>query len=249
MSNVWFFGDSFCAYESNWVKQISRNLNANIANLGIPGSSIGFLLEDLLRSHKHIGSDDTVIICVTDSLREYFPPAHLQPWGMTTMEKKEAIHYIKYCIDLSKDSSNKDINPHAEDIYKTYKEYLKSLFNEDHVKTKNYAIFSHIYNSILPSLATKKVLVLFSIDSSEYIKYPFINNFSEALNSDSLWIFCINFLISNNLVNSWDEGVEYISNTENHWINTPEYAYAFWKKFNPYFDKIGAATSLKSLLL
>ena len=248
MANVWFFGDSYCACNSNWVKQISKNLNANVANLGIPGSSIGFLLDDLLRKHEDISSDDTVIVCVTDSNREYFPPAHLQPWAISSMERGEAINWINYCINLSGGSSNPNPRLQAEHIYEAYREYIKFLFDEHHTTTKNHAIFSHIYNTILPSLATNKVLVLFSIGSTEYIKYPFLNTYSEDLNTDSLWFFCGNYLTTNKLVNSWDEAVEYVRILENHWIDTPEYEYAFWNKFNPYFEKIGAATSIKPKL-
>lgn len=249
MANVWFFGDSYCAHNENWVKQISKNLNANVANLGVPGSSIGFLLNELLRKHEHIKSNDTVIICATNSLREYFPPVHLQPWSINSLSKKEALGHIEYSLQLSEYASDKDLDIRAEHIYGTYTEYLKHLLNEQHLREKTQAIFTHIYKGILPSLATKKQLVLFSIDSAEYIKYPFMKPYIHELNKDALWLFCADYLITNNYFNTFEECVEYVSTLENHWIDTPDYEYAFWIKFNTYFEKIDAATPVKAKLL
>ena len=247
MKKVWFFGDSYCAYKENWVEQVALNLNADIMNLGVTGSSLSFLLDDLVKKSKFIEEEDTVILCITGTQREYFNKLHFSPWTVLDKDTYRAKRYLREQLIKTSPALTHNLSLQTDLIYDTYKVYLKNLYDSEHQLVKCQAIFSHIINNILPSLKTKNTLTLFSIDSSEYLNYKFLGESRKALVDKSLWHLTSEFLEEKLKITSKKEQEDCIMSTKNHWIDTPEFKYYFWETFNPYFEKIGAATPLESI--
>jgi hypothetical protein len=249
MKKVWFFGDSYCAYEENWVKQVSINLNAEIANLGIPGSSVFFLLDDLLEKKDKIQKQDTVILCVTNTQRHFFNNIHLQPYMVDTLTKEDAIHSInKDIMYYERFFRFKKVKTTAEDIYEAYKVYMKNL----HTHTGNWhqgcSTTCHILDSILPSLKTKNILTLFSIYHDEFLNYSFFNP-NHIKSKKSLWEFTQTYIEDTLKIKDVGSQVKAVNAVPNHWIDTPEFHHRFWSTFNPAFKTIGADTPIKDLLI
>ena len=61
MAKIWFFGDSFCANNSNWVKQVAENVGCSIANFGVGGASLDDTLTTLIKKSKEIKKQQEVL--------------------------------------------------------------------------------------------------------------------------------------------------------------------------------------------
>lgn len=89
MNKIWFFGDSFCdsafKHETDdenkleWTDLLARDLNCNIAHLGIAGSSIPFLVKQYLENIDFIQPNDIVVFVYTSVYREYFKGKNFRP--------------------------------------------------------------------------------------------------------------------------------------------------------------------------
>lgn len=249
MKKVWFFGDSYCGYEENWVKQIATNLNAEVANLGVPGSSVYFLLNDLLEKRDKIQKEDTVILCITNTDRHFFNYTNLQPYMVHTLKREDALGYLRYDLNRNRGFLKlKNIELQAEEIYDAYRGYLSTLYSRMENWKQVCAITSHILDSIVPSLRTNNVLNLFSIYHNEYEEYKFFNP-KHFHSQQSLWEFCSDYVKNTLKITDMVEMVKAVNDLPNHWIDTPEYYYKFWSTFNPAFEKIGAATPVVKPLL
>lgn len=155
MSNIWFFGDSFCAYDRNWVSYVKNHYEYDhISNLGKDGTSLQFLVKDLLNKKENIREDDGVVICMTDINRDMFKDKNymttflegehpmISPNSPNEKELDSYISYIRYlCLDDSKESDN--------------------VFHTDYIFIKELLI-KFIFDDIIPNLKTKKISVISS---------------------------------------------------------------------------------------
>ena len=66
---LWVFGDSYGAYDENWIKDLHQTLDTNIQIEAFAGSSTNYAIKQLTRSFKQIKRTDRVLFLVTDSLR------------------------------------------------------------------------------------------------------------------------------------------------------------------------------------
>ena len=237
MSKVWFFGDSFCANNDNWVAQVAKNLNCEIASLGIAGTSIEYLAESLLENRNLISEEDYVIVCFTDYPRHYikginFRISHLfegdENW--TTYDEEKS-HFVS--ID--------------EEKKEAYKVFVEHLYTDDLYRKNSFIIINHIINDILTSLPTKKVIYFFSMaddiktfefyrQNQPVICIPLFNIFREFVENNEDYF---NLSIEDQYIRK----AAYLR-SNNHFIEEPEYYKLFWQTINPVLEIIGAQTKI-----
>lgn len=236
MANLYFFGDSYCDCNENWVKLVSKQLKAPACNLGQGGSSIDFLLDDIIRNKHRINPDDFVIVCITDSQRHYFHNLHFR-MAMVTPSIKE-----------DKWNESKHIPKHLHDAYSTYVSELVDwwmLRREKSIKA------NHIINDILPRLNTKNIIYFNSINEldSDYEYYTS----PQPVMCEPLYKIAFDYLTEKYKDELIDETVDemhkfviYKLFTPNHWVEGEgsKYHNYFFKRVNPVLDLIGAAVPL-----
>jgi len=225
MSKVWFFGDSFCANDNNWVKQVASNLNSEIANLGIGGASLNHTLTTIVKNSKKIQKDDYVIVCFTATKRHFFKDINFRSSQIFEADRN---------IWVSWDEDKKHYMPIPNDLIAAYSQFYKNLYTED-IEDLIYTItVNHIINDILPGLKTNKSIYFHSMNPIP-IKYEFFNQ-GQVRVCKPLWHIIIDYLASKNRLDSiMDE-----TWSDNHFLDDPNYAKVWWDEINPVLELIGA---------
>jgi len=136
-----FVGDSFCADEKGWPGIVAKSLNAEIAQLGVPGHHIYSQFKKLL---VDINSIDYIVICVTEPNRIYndFDLGINSAWAAEDkyVGSKEI---IKEGVELGK-------------IHDAARKYYEYLHNWEYHKFMNVTNIEHI--SGLLHYLNKKVI-------------------------------------------------------------------------------------------
>jgi hypothetical protein len=243
MSKVWFFGDSFCDSEANWVKQVSKNLNAEIAHLGIAASSVSFLQNDLINNAHLISKNDFVIACLTNTHRFYFAGIHLDHhivnYSAAHGENTQQVvsRHLKEVYPLL---DEKQIYTKSLDITSSFNFFMKHLYDHYTYENNMCGVASHIVNDILPNLPTKKVIFFYSIRKDEYLNYPFYKQ-PNQITQIGFWETLLEYFLKEQGIEDIDEIIKKI-HTPNHWIDDPVYEQMFWERYNPILKLIGAHT-------
>ena len=249
MSKVWFFGDSFCDSEANWVEQVSKNLNAEVAHLGIAASSVSFLQNDLINNAHLISKNDFVIVCLTNTHRYYLAKLHLDHHAVSsTVVHKENIQDLisRQLRSSDKTLDENEIYTKSLDIASSFNFYMKYLSDQDSYENNMCGVASHIVNDILPNLPTKKVIFFYSINKNEYLNYPFYRQ-PNQITQIGFWETLLEYFVKEQGIEDLDEIIKKIY-TPNHWIDDPVYAEMFWKRYNPILKLIGAHTVKREYL-
>jgi len=224
MSKVWFFGDSFCANDSNWVKQVASNLNSEIANLGVGGASLNHTLTSIIKNSKKIKKDDYVIVCFTAAKRNFFKNINFRSSQIT----EASCHWSSW------DEKKGHYMPIPDELVEAYIQFYKHLYTDD-IEDLIYTItVNHIINDILPSLKTNKSIYFYSMHDLP-IDYKFFNQ-GQVRVCKPLWNIVIDYLASKKRLDSiMDE-----TWSDNHFLDDPDYAKVWWDEINPVLELIGA---------
>ena len=230
MAKIWFFGDSFCANNSNWVKQVAENVGCSIANFGVGGASLDDTLTTLIKKSKEIKKQDYVVVCFTSPRRHLFNGVNLR---VTLVEKDE--------LWVSWDEKKGHYMPINKDMVEAYKLFVKHLYNIDEDYLKYTITVNHIINDILPSLSTANSIYFDSMAKIP-IKYEFFRHNQPAI-CKPFWHVAMDFLQSKYSSLPYSKFYELLieqTTRDNHFIDHPEYAKEWWSNLNPVLELIGA---------
>ena len=225
MSKVWFFGDSFCARENNWVKQVASNLNSEIANLGVGGASLNHTLTTIVKNSEKIQKDDYVIVCFTSIRRHFFKGINFRKNQILDGDKE---HWVSW------DEERGHYMPIPNDLIAAYIQFYKNLYTEDIENLMHTITVNHIINDILPRLKTNKSIYFHSMHDIP-MDYKFFNQ-GQVRVCKPLWHIIIDYLASKNRLESLMEETW----TDNHFLDDPNYAKIWWNEVNPVLELIGA---------
>ena len=230
---IWFFGDSFCANESNWVKQLSEKTGSKIGNLGLGGASLDHTLETILSNVNSIKKNDTVIVCFTSSKRHYFKGRNLRLHQLISPEEdfvtwdKNKEHYV----------------PVPSVVQNAYREFETHLYTEHLEDLKHNIVLNHIINDILPNLKTKNVVYFSSMEDFPE-EYTFFRH-SQSIICKPFWHIAIDFLgakYGTKVMENWEEFNKILlmeTTKDNHFLDDPEYKTYWWKELSPVLNLIG----------
>jgi len=231
MGNLYFFGDSYCHSNSNWVNLVSIQLKAPIANLGVAGSSVDFLIEDILNKKHLITPDDYVIVCITDQKRSFFRQNHLRQGMAHTPDDLNSISGI------------------PTKILAAYTDYVRILLDEDQVNRNHSIQVDHLVNRILRNLKTKKIIYFNSI-SNTHTRYQYFHS-PQEVSCDALYEIGCDYITnkykSDIITHSVGDLHKFVSKkllSLNHWVEDSSYHNYFFKRVNPVLDLIGASIPL-----
>lgn len=230
MAKIWFFGDSFCANNSNWVKQVAENVGCSIANFGVGGASLDDTLITLIKKSKEIKKQDYVVVCFTSPLRHLFNGINLR---VALVEKDD--------LWVSWDEKLGHYMPINKDMVEAYKLFVKHLYNIDEDYLKHTITVNHIINDILPSLSTANSIYFDSMQELP-IKYEFFRHNQPAI-CKPFWHVAMDFLQSKYSSLPYGEFYDLLldqTTRDNHFLDHPEYAKEWWSNLNPVLELIGA---------
>ena len=230
MAKIWFFGDSFCANNSNWVKQVAENVGCSIANFGVGGASLDDTLITLIKKSKEIKKQDYVVVCFTSPLRHLFNGINLR---VALVEKDD--------LWVSWDEKLGHYMPINKDMVEAYKLFVKHLYNIDEDYLKYTITVNHIINDILPSLSTANSIYFDSMAKIP-IEYEFFSHNQPAI-CKPFWVIAIDFLQSKYSSLPYGEFYDLLldqTTRDNHFLDHPEYAKEWWSNLNPVLELIGA---------
>lgn len=233
MGKIWFFGDSFCTNNDNWVAQVAKNLDCEIASLGVAGTSIDFLAETLIANRNLILEEDYVIVCITGYTRHYFRGENFRI--STAIDPHD--DYVTF------DSSTGLFVPIDQNKILAYEMFIKHLYTDEIHKKNSFIISNHIINEIIPSLPTKKVVYFFSM-ADEIKTFEFFKQ-NQSVICKPLYRVFKEFVESTEDYKKLTEEDQQVLKaklllTNNHFIEDPEYYKMFWKEINPVLELIGA---------
>lgn len=236
MANLYFFGDSYCDCNENWVKLVGEQLKAPIHRLGQGGSSIDFLLDDLIRNKHRVTPDDYVIVCITDHMRHYFHNTHLR----VPMVLED--HIVKPWNSA---------NHVQEHLLNSYSVYVNELLDWNILKREKAIKANHIINDILPNIGTSNYIYFNSINGDDY-DYEFYSSPQQVM-CEPLYFIAFDYLTDKYKDELIDLSVKEMHDwvilrlfTPNHWVEESNFDYHnyFFERVNPVLDLIGAAVPL-----
>ena len=242
-NNIFFFGDSYCEYNENWVKKVSNAVDAEVQHLGTGGAGISHLLETLHNTGHKIEKNDYVVVCLTDQIsRFYFADLHLlinHFWlGSIDMAPSKYIEEqrIKAGVDKEYLTTEKGVKE-TLDILTAFHSYIQHLHNSVSYNRDQTAMASYIVNTFLPNLKTKNVIYLYSLNKDTYTdKRYYINNDNIPI---SFWETQLNYFVKDKGIDDLPTMLS-LTRTRNHWIDDPIWEKMFWETYNPIFKLIGA---------
>lgn len=231
MAKIWFFGDSFCANNSNWVKQVAENVGCSIANFGVGGASLDDTLTTLIRKTQNIKEEDYVVVCITSPYRHLFNGVNFRiqmieqttPFSDWVCWDEEKSHYV----------------PIDNEMVEAYKVFIKYLYSDYEENLKYSITANHIVNDILPNLPTVNSIYFNCFDP---VKYEFYNE-RQSVTSKPFFTIARDFLQSKNSSLPYEEFHNLLieqTTRDNHFLDHPEYAKEWWSNLNPVLKLIGA---------
>lgn len=228
MNKIWFFGDSFCAYNENWVNDLAQKCNCEVAHLGTVGSSLIFLLNDLEKYKNQIKPDDRVVVLFTGVFRDYYNGNHF----LTTQHASGLSCFYGHV---------KHNNQEIKNITETFDKFRLLFFNQKEYEIRASAVICHIINSVIPSLKTNKVIYHYSLNNAGV--RPFLSSYTKQREYEPVDFmnfgekFCIKYIPdrnSRNIILTLDK--EY--GTNNHWVKHPLYKEKWWETYEPIFKDL-----------
>lgn len=244
--NIWFFGDSFCEFDDNWVSIITQQVNAKIQHLGTGGASIPHLLERLNKFEFKIKKNDYVVVCISDPYRHYLGKLHLLNNHLTgyLVNHTDAhtpfdfVQNARFNSGIEKEVLYSDKGKaQTLDILCAFKNYVDHLYDKDSQVMCNRSIVSYIVNTFLPNLATKNVIYLYTINRDVYTNSKYFFN-SDAV-PVSFWELLIEYFLRHENIGDLTT-IKNKTASNNHWVNSLQWEELFWRTYNPIFKTIGA---------
>jgi len=226
MRKLWVFGDSFMAWNKNWVGWLAKKYGCRVHMHAVAGSSIDFTYLELLRWEHKIDSRDYVLIGITSEHRHYF----------------SGIHFVPNYLVLDGDGKKEVRVPHYprknEPLYNqvktdAYVSYVKELYNIEHREKLVRATIYYITNVISKRLLTDNVLIIPTV--------------GRQMNIKSFWQFNEEFLIKKNLIRpelDLEKAIE-LMDTPNHWLGDihEDYEKEWHQFYDPIIDKYFTSTT------
>lgn len=227
MNKIWFFGDSFCAWNENWVSDLAQKCNCEIAHLGVPGSSLTFVLHDILNHRDKISSQDRVVILFTGIYRDYYNGMHF----MTS----------QYAGSLTSTLGVEVSNTQTNEIKQGYEKFRFLFFNTKEYKIRACTTVSHIINSIIPTLQTDKIVYHYSLNNQEIRKlispYVISRKYEPKSFMEFGENFCKKYIPDKDPVRIMlSQDLTYRG--KNHWVNHPKFEEEWWETFDPLFKNL-----------
>lgn len=202
----WVFGDSFMAYDENYITILKRSCNAdNIHILAEGGSGLLFTYLKLMEFKDKIKKDDVVLIGLSSVDRHLFGEGdnwHIFAGG-----------FSKTGIDV-----NTEFITGGLEAKQAVEGYFKYLYNPDHTSCLGHAVYTSILYSIVPSLSTQRVSVFLTLPSFNANTF----NLPDKLFLDSN-LHSIPFrYIEEKKGGSNEDIISTFISTRNHWIDGDE---------------------------
>jgi len=233
MGNVlWVFGDSFCAYNDNWIKHIQTEGGFSEVRIsGLAGSSLTYTLEKIYLNLNNIKKSDGVVVGMTDHARQYLSSFHLRP--------------------RSGINSNRIFTKHPREVDtlgevdKVYSDYLKYLYDDFQTLQHLIPTYHFVKNYIPEVLKTKKYVSFYTMSSNlilscaetpnseRYINFlPVYKKLHPFSGYPGMFEVVKEFAKLHKLPSSSYEG------TTNHWIDHPSYEEYFWNIYTKLFKPL-----------
>lgn len=240
MRKLWVFGDSFMAWNKNWVGWLAKKYGCRIHMHAVSGSSIDFTYLELLRWEHKINSRDYVLIGITGEHRHYF----------------SGIHFVPNYLVLDGDGKIEVRVPHYprknEPLYNqvktdAYVSYVKELYNLEHREKLVRATIYYITNVISKRLSTDNVLIIPTVYNPLLSGQETEKQLGRQMNIKSFWQFNEEFLIKKNLIRpklDLEKAVE-LMDTPNHWLGDihEDYEKEWHQFYDPIIDKYFTSTT------
>jgi len=207
---LWVFGDSYGAYDDNWIKDLYLTLDTNIQIEAFPGSSLIYSIKQFTKYFKDIKPTDRILFLITDSLRyESHDGFHITAGGIAT---HPTIHppFSPKLVKIIKDWNNRVQDDYGAQLNQLL--VLETLRNKLNECTP--------YNVILYTMQDTKDLPYDSTVTNG------ISNF-EADHPTSII----------RLQRKYYELEEY-HHTPNHWINDNKWVDVFYTEYNKVLNKL-----------
>lgn len=214
----WVFGDSFMAFDNNYISTIRRACNANrVKVLGVNGTGLLYTYQRLLEYKDKIKEDDVVLIGLSSPHRHMF-----------VGDRNLSMHTLQFGTEGVRGIL-------SEEHYEAAQMYFKYLCNDKHVGNLAHAIVSSIFHSIIPSLKTHRVSAIITTNTDGYTNRY---NLPDALFNDlSMFEIAKTYLMSKR--NYTMEGIMKELDGKNHWLVYRDYSKYFFNKIKRVLDELG----------
>ncbi len=209
----WVFGDSFMAYDRNYIRILGNSCNAdNIKVLGANGTGLLFTYQRLLNYKDMIQEDDVVLIGLSSTARFLFgeEDIHITP----TLDKDGVTNVEEYF---------KGKEQHKAVLY-----FMKHLYHDVHVGNLAHAVVSSIFHSIIPSLKTKRVSVVVTVGKNGY--FNTFNLPQSVFKETDLYDIAFSYLVNIKGYDLDNLDPAVILANYNHWLEYEDYPDYFFSK-------------------
>lgn len=212
----WAFGDSFMAYDANYIRTLANSCNAdNVETLGVNGTGLLYTYQMLLEYKDKIQEEDVVLIGLSSTPRHMFN----HDWHVTFggLDPKLAA---------------------SDDQYKAGQMYFKYLYNDTHTGNLAHAILSSIFHSIIPSLKSHRVSAIVTTEIEGYTNRYNIPGY--LFNEPSLFNIIKSYLIEKRGFDKDDiNTIMKEVNKKNHWLKYDDYGKYFFNKIERVKTELG----------
>lgn len=227
MAKLWVFGDSFSAYNENWVKTLSEKSNLEIVNISYSGSSLFYTYKSILDNVYKFNSEDSVIVGLTDHARHFFNGYHF----IFRQYEKEKADRIQF---LTKIDNPKLYN----ELISSFTKFADYLYNDEEEQLRALSMIESVVNIMPQRLKVKNFIPYFTINGEYFFgKYKHLNfDFSKY---PPFWRAFADFVQKQYGYEPDDiVGIRDFLRTPNHWIDHPEWEDTFWKIYGELFKPI-----------
>lgn len=206
---LWVFGDSYGAYEENWIKDLYLTLDTNIQIEAFAGSSTIYAIKQLTRFYKHIKPTDRVLFLVTDSLRyQSQDDFHITSRGVVTHPERRP--------------------PFAPKLLKIVDDWNNRV--QDHYGAElNQLLVLEVIKSKLNALTPYNVMIHTVQDNLTVLNKKVSNGILSYKPDHKLPII--------KLQRSYYE-LEEFNHTKNHWISDNKWHRIFFNEYNDVLNKL-----------
>lgn len=206
---LWVFGDSYGAYDENWIKDLHQTLDTNIQIEAFAGSSTIYAIKQLTRFYKQIKPTDRVLFLVTDSLRyQSQDDFHINARGVVTHPERRP--------------------PFAPKLIKIVEEWNNRV--QDHYGAElNQLLVLEVIKSKLNALTPYNVMIHTVKDNLTVLNKKVSNGILSYKPDHILPII--------KLQRSYYE-LDKFEHTRNHWINDNKWHRVFYNEYNDVLNKL-----------
>lgn len=206
---LWVFGDSYGAYDDNWIKDLYLTLDTNIQIEAFPGSSLIYSIKQFTKYFKDIKPTDRILFLVTDSLRyESHDGFHITAGGIATHPK---IH-----------------PPFSPKLVKIIKEWNNRVQDEYGAQLNHLLVLETLRNKL--NERTPYNVILYTVQDNQSILDENVTNGITNFEPDHPTSII-------RLQRKYYE-LELFHYTPNHWINDNKWVGIFYNEYNEVLNKL-----------